>query len=131
MDIKRNKGKVSGNKTLILSSILVVLITLFINKFIIFRVYIPSESMYPTIKKHDYLMVLKLYKLDNLKRGDILVFESEELNDLLIKRLIGLPGDDINIENGKVMINGEVIEENYVENNEFNYTGKFKVPDNK
>ena len=131
MDIKRNKGKVSGNKTLILSSILVVLITLFINKFIIFRVYIPSESMYPTIKKHDYLMALKLYKLDNLKRGDILVFESEELNDLLIKRLIGLPGDEISITNGKVMVNGEIIEENYVENNEFDYTGKFKVPENK
>lgn len=47
-----------------------------------------------------------MYELDNLKRGDIVVFKSEELNDLLIKRLIGLPGDEISIDNGKVTING-------------------------
>lgn len=134
MRIKRkdkNKSQVSEIKSWVLSSVLVLLMMLFINKFIIFRAYIPSESMFPTIKKHDQLIVLKLYKLDNLKRGDILVFESEELNDLLIKRLIGLPGDEISIINGKVIVNGEVIQENYVENNEFDYTGKFKVPDGK
>lgn len=134
MSIKRNDKNVmeaSEIKTWILSIVLAVLMAFIINKFIIFIVYIPSESMFPTIKKHDQLIVLKLYKLDNLKRGDILVFESEELNDLLIKRLIGLPGDDISITNGEVMVNGEIIEESYVENNELQYFGKFKVPDGK
>ena len=110
---------------------LALVLSLAIKEFVIFKVYIPSESMFPTIKKHDQLFVLKMYELDNLKRGDIVVFKSEELDDLLIKRLIGLPGDEISIDNGKVTINGEVIEENYVENNDFNYTGKFKVPDDK
>ena len=111
--------------------VLALVLSLAIKEFFIFKVYIPSESMFPTIKKHDQLFVLKMYELDNLKRGDIVVFKSEELDDLLIKRLIGLPGDEISLDNGKVTINGEVIEENYVENNDFNYTGKFKVPDDK
>lgn len=107
------------------------MVALAVKEFIIFKVYIPSESMFPTIKKYDQLFTLKIYKLDNLKRGDIIVFESKELNNLLIKRLIGLPGDEISIDNGKVTINGGVMEENYVKNNDFNYIGKFKVPENK
>ena len=128
---KDNKKKSSEIKEWIVCITLAFVISLAVKEFIIFKVYIPSESMYPTIKKQDQLFVLKMYELDNLKRGDIIVFESEELNELLIKRLIGLPGDEISIENGKVTINGEVIKENYVKNNDFNYTGKFKVPDDK
>lgn len=95
-------------------------IALLINKFLIFNVYIPSTSMVPTINVGDRLMVDRVYKKDNLKRGDILVFYSNELQETLIKRVIGFPGDHIIIKDGTVNVNGEELKEDYVKNNEYN-----------
>src|SRR3712207_2764033 len=87
-------------------------------------------SMYPTIKPGDRIMVSILHSQKSLHRGDIVVFNSKEENEYMIKRLIGLPGDDINItENGEVYINNEKIDEPYVVYNGGAF-GKFKVPDN-
>lgn len=92
-----------------------LLISFLINKFLIFKVYIPSESMYPTLKVKDQLFVTKMYSRDSIERGDVLVFYSEEFNELLIKRVIGLPGDDIVVKaSGEVLVNGEVLQEDYV-----------------
>ena len=105
-------------------------IAILINKFLVYNVYIPSESMVPTLNVGDKLMVTRVYDTDKIKRGDIIVFFSEELNEVLIKRAIGLPGDHIKIHNGIVNINGEDIKEDYVKNNE-SFDGSFDVPDNK
>ena len=93
-----------------------------------FTVYIPSGSMIPTLNIHDRLVVTKVYNPENLERQDIVVFKSEELNEVLIKRLIGLPGDKVSIINGTVFINGEELQEDYVKNND-NFSGEFTVPD--
>jgi signal peptidase I len=87
--------------------------------------------MYPTIKIGDRITVTRVYDKSKLKRGDIVVFYSYELKDRLIKRLIGLPGDEIDIkDNGQVFINGNKIEEPYVVYKE--ELGKqFKVPQDK
>ena len=105
-------------------------IAILINKFLIYNVYIPSESMVPTLNIGDKLMVTRVYDTDKIKRGDIIVFFSEELDKVLIKRAIGLPGDHIIIHDGIVNVNGEDIKEDYVKNNE-GKDGDFKVPDNK
>ena len=107
-----------------------VVIALLIKQFLIFKVYIPSGSMIPTLNEGDQLFVTRVYNLDHLKRGDIVVFDSDELNDVLIKRLIGLPGDKIKITNGTVYVNEEKIDESYVKNND-NYSGEFEVPEGK
>ena len=107
-------------KEWIIPVIAAFVLAILMNKFLIFNVYIPSSSMVPTINIGDRLMIRKLYNKDNLKRGDILVFYSDELQETLIKRLIGLPGDHIVIKEGIVNINGEDIEEDYIENNEYN-----------
>lgn len=75
--------------------------------------------MVPTINVGDRLMVNRVYTKDNLKRGDILVFYSNELQETLIKRVIGLPGDHIIIKDGIVNVNGEDLQEDYVKNNDF------------
>ena len=67
---------------------------------------------------------------DSIKRGDIIVFKSEELNETVIKRVIGLPGDHVEITDGLVKVNGEQIDESYVKNNE-SYNGIFDVPEGK
>ena len=105
-------------------------IAILINKSLIYNVYIPSESMVPTLNVGDKLMVTRVYDTDKIKRGDIIVFFSEELDEVLIKRAIGIPGDHIKIHDGIVNVNGEDIKEDYVKNNE-NYDGDFNVPDNK
>lgn len=108
-----------------------VIIALLINKFLFFQVRIPSESMYPTIKIGDIITATRVYDKRSLKRGDIVVFYSKELKLTLIKRLIGLPGDEVVIEkSGQVLINGEKLEESYVVYKD-NLTGKFKVPEGK
>lgn len=110
-----------------------IIIALLINKFLFFKVKIPSESMYPTLKVGDQLFVTKVYKPSNLKRGDIVVFNFSEMgkSELLIKRLMGLPGDNIEIKDGgKVYINGSLIDEPYVENKD-NKAGTYKVPEGK
>lgn len=104
--------------------------TLLIRKFILFKVYVPTGSMIPTIQKNDQLFVTRVYKPENLKRGDIVVFHSEELQETLIKRLIGLPNDKIEIKAGKVFINGIESKEDYVKNQQ-PYDGEYEVPEGK
>lgn len=108
-----------------------IILAFLINKFLIFKAYIPSESMIPTINKYDRLLVSRMHNSKSIERGDILVFKSEELKETLIKRVIGLPGDNIKIKKGIVIINDEVLDEDYIQNNEFDYNGEFTVPSGK
>lgn len=109
-------------------SILAIILAVLVNKFLIFKAYIPSESMKPTINKDDRLIIGRIHRSKSIKRGDILVFKSDELSETLIKRVIGLPGDSITIENGIVTVNGSILNEEYVKNNDFYYSGEFTVP---
>ncbi|CAI3627530.1 Signal peptidase I [Clostridium neonatale] len=87
--------------------------------------------MVPTLEVNDRLIVSNVYKPENLKEGDIVTFKCDEYGDkLLIKRLIGLPGDTIEIKDGVVFRNGTELEEPYVKNNE-EYDGYFEIPEGK
>lgn len=111
--------------------ILIALVLAFlINKFLIFKVKIPSESMVPTLNVGDRLFVTRIYNPEKLKRGDIVVFHSDEKNEDMIKRLIGLPGDKVVIKDGIVTVNGETLKENYIGPAD-NYSGEFEVPEGK
>ena len=95
----------------ILCLVIAFVLAIVINKFLLYKVYIPSASMVPTLNKGDNLFVTRVYNPENLERGDIVVFYSDELKEILIKRLIGLPGDKIKIQNGVVNVNGEDLKE--------------------
>lgn len=110
--------------------VIAVILATLINKYVIFKVKIPSESMVPTLNVGDRLFVTRVYNPENLKRGDIVVFHSEEKDEDMIKRLIGLPGDKIVINDGIVTVNGETLEENYIGTAD-NYSGEFTVPEGK
>ncbi|MDV3428851.1 MAG: signal peptidase I [Bacillota bacterium] len=117
-------------KDYIIPIVLAMILAFVVRKYIIFQIEVPSESMYPTIKIGDRIMVTRLYDLSKLKRGDLVVFDSEEIGKPLIKRLIGLPGDKVVVDKGTVSVNGEKIKEDYVVNNE-DYSGNFEVPEGK
>lgn len=118
-------------KEYLLNFIIIGGLAFLILKFVGHGVYIPSESMVPTLEVNDRLIVSNVYKPENLKEGDIVTFKCDEYGDkLLIKRLIGLPGDTIEIKDGVVFRNGKQLEEKYVENNEY-YDGSFEIPEGK
>ncbi|WP_353928982.1 signal peptidase I [Okeanomitos corallinicola TIOX110] len=84
---------------------------------------IPSESMYPTLHIGDRLVVEKLsYHLQPPKNGDVVVFRTPpglkergyDENQAFIKRVIAVPGQTIGIVNGKVYLNNQPIQEDYI-----------------
>jgi signal peptidase I len=80
------------------------------------RVRVDGFSMNPSLENGEYILVNKLaYKLGTPARGDIVVFSFPlDPTQDLIKRVIGLPGDSVAIENGKVLVNGLQLEEPYI-----------------
>jgi signal peptidase I len=80
--------------------------------------YIPTGSMLPTLQINDRLMVDKIsYRFSDPARGDMVVFRPPaklDLKDNFIKRIIGLPGDLVEVKGGKVYVNGKVLTEKYV-----------------
>jgi signal peptidase I len=114
-----------------------LVVALVIRAFFLAAFYIPSESMVPTLEKGDRVLVNKLsYKLHDVHRGDVVVFErppNEPDNGIkdLIKRVIGLPGETLEVRDCKVVINGQPLAEPYVK--QWNRTCTFapkKVGDN-
>jgi signal peptidase I len=79
-------------------------------------VHVENISMEPTLKNGEYLIVNKYaYTLEKMKLGDIIVFNRpEDKNRNYIKRIIGLPGDEILIQNGTLFVNGKSVSEPYI-----------------
>lgn len=95
-------------------------VALLVKVFLVQAFYIPSGSMEPTLNIQDRVLVNKLsYKLHDVNRGDVIVFErpehdaDSEIKDL-IKRVIGLPGESIVIEGGNVFVDGQRVNEPYL-----------------
>ncbi|MBW4487786.1 MAG: signal peptidase I [Trichocoleus desertorum ATA4-8-CV12] len=107
-----------GFKTIGLS----VILALGIRTFVAEARYIPSGSMLPTLQINDRLIVDKLsYHFQSLDRGDIVVFSPTQtladqgFKDAFIKRIIGLPGEKVEVKGGRVFINDQPLREDYIE----------------
>ncbi len=94
------------------------------------RVRVYNISMQPTLHEGNLLVVNKLaYKLGEPKRGDIIVFHYQgTVTEDYIKRVIGLPGDIVDVRGGIVRVNGQAITEPYIAELP-GYTGTWKVPE--
>jgi signal peptidase I len=93
------------------------------------RVRVDGLSMLPTLKDGEFVLVNRLaYRIGEPARGDIVVFRSTTNFDLdLIKRIIGVPGDDVRVAGGRVIVNGLALSEPYI-NAEPRYSGEWSVP---
>jgi signal peptidase I len=120
-----------GLKTIGLSAVLAFGIRTFVAE----ARYIPSGSMLPTLQINDRLIVDKLgYHFKNPQRGDVVVFsptdtlEKQNFHDAFIKRVIGLPGDKVEVKDGRVFINDKPLEEDYIADRPQYQYGPVTVP---
>ena len=98
-----------------------LLIALVLKATVVQTFYIPSGSMLPTLEIGDRIVVNKVaFKLGEVERSDLVVFSKPTtlgnmgINDF-IKRVVGLPGEEISSRNGQVHINGKLLLEPYLQ----------------
>ena len=102
-------------KDLIIYGSIIVGIVL-IRSFIATPVRVNGLSMYNTLDNGEIMILNKIkYKFDDIKRFDIVVVKTH--NDKIIKRVIGLPGETVKIENNKLYIDGKEVKDNYAYEN--------------
>ena len=124
---------VEGLKTIVLSAFL----AFGIRSFVAEARYIPSGSMEPTLQINDRLIIDKLsYKFKSPQRGDIVVFsptdtlKKQNFKDAFIKRVIGLPGDKVQVKGARVYVNDKPLREQYIEDAPNYDYGPVTVTDN-
>lgn len=116
------------------SILMALILAIVIRTFVVQACKIPTSSMEPTLHGHpkygDQILVNKFsYLLEKPQRGDIIVFSTNKIPGLdqgkdYIKRLVGLPGDEVLIRYGDVYVDGTVLREPFV----FNKITYFNVP---
>ena len=116
----------------LLIDVVIALILAAIVLFFIRPTIVKQSSMEDTLHENDYMIMYKqAYRSNSPERGDIIIFQSDLVNEetgknkLLIKRAIGLPGDEIMIKDDQLYINGEVYKEDYLKDG---YTPAFEIP---
>lgn len=96
---------------------------------VFFTAKVPTGSMLNTIKINDMLLVKRSPFCKKIKRGDICVFKKTGEAFLLVKRVIGLPGEKVEMKDGTVYVNDKKLNEKYV-SSECDTNQVFYVPDN-
>lgn len=111
-------------KTIIVSLVAVYLI----RSFIVQPFYVRGASMEPNFEDGQYLIINEIgYRFEKPERGDVIVFRYPlDPSEYFIKRVIGLPGDMVEIDDGRVFVNGNELEESYIPRGVFTY-GKTKI----
>ena len=115
MGKEKSRGIVGEILSFLLYVAVVVGITFLIIHYVGQRTYVSGSSMENTLSDGDNLIVDKItYRFSDPKRYDIIVFPYQyEDNTYFIKRIIGLPGETVQIVDGTIYINGEVLDESY------------------
>jgi signal peptidase I len=113
------KGRTASKSRTILEyvvlAVVAVAVALLIQAFLVKPYRIPSASMEDTLLIGDRVLVDRVsWRFSQPERGDIVVFHAPVIGPVLIKRIIGLPGDEISLSGGFVYINGRRLDEPYV-----------------
>jgi len=105
---------------LIKTVVLIAVLTYAIRLFVIQPFIVEGQSMEPSFRNSDYLITEKIsLRMRQIGRGEIVIFHPPENTEInYIKRVVGLPGDTINLKNGKVMLNGKQLGEPYLSSND-------------
>ena len=105
--------------------LVIIAVVVLIRTFLFTPIRVDGPSMNPTLKNGDIMILNKVAKVD---RFDIVVIKSKRINDVLIKRIIALPGETLEVNNGVIYINGKKIKDKYGYGKTSD-VGKMKIPD--
>ena len=95
----------------LLPYVVIFLVVVLIRTFLVTPVTVVGDSMVPTLHNKELLLLSKIsYKIHDIDRFDVVVIKDD---DWIIKRIIGLPGDDVIYNNNTLYINGEIIKDEY------------------
>ena len=111
-------------ETLLLTVVIYAVLSTFVGRFKVL-----SVSMEPTLHEGQYLLISKqTHRIWPLKRGDVIVFHyPRNPKKNYIKRLIGLPGETVELRNGKLYVNGELMPEPWLSKEARGPSGKWQV----
>ena len=136
--------KKNGTASTVVSYLIVIVMTILIGITFVKTTIVRQTSMLPTLQDGNYLLLSKqAYVFNEFKHEDIVVFDSGERADTAgsllnfdnkkyyIKRIIGLPGDEITIKNKKVYRNGKEIDQSYTLDKATETNGNGQVEVNK
>ena len=116
-------------KTIVFAVILAALV----DSFLIVNATVPTGSMENTIMTGDRILALRTsYWFGDPERGDVVVFEYPDDptgETLYVKRIIGLPGDTVEVRGGEVLVNGEALAEPYIKEVTEGDFGPYTVPE--
>jgi signal peptidase I len=107
-----------------------LVIALLLNHFVAQSTYVSGQSMEPSLHSDQRLIIEKVsYHLRTPERGDIVVIDVDHSEIPLIKRVIGLPGEVVEVQDNHVYINGELLAEPYVVTRFQRNYGPIEVPE--
>ena len=111
-----SRGSVSGWRGLLVLALSLIVVFGFVRPFVVEPFYVPSDSMNPTLRSGDSVLVAKFaYRLADPQRNSLVVFESPtDTNKILMKRVVGVAGDRVAVRDGVLFVNGERKSEPYV-----------------
>lgn len=138
LEKKENDKNASNKMKEILDWVKVILaalaISFILNNFVIVNAQVPTGSMEDTVMTHDRVFAFRLsYLFSEPQRGDIVIFHlPDDESQNYLKRIIGLPGETIEIKDGKVYINNseEPLQEDYLKEEPYGDYGPYEVPEN-
>ncbi len=131
IELKSKKSFLKSVLDTIFTLVLCLIIAKFITGVIIVNAKVPSQSMETTVMTGDRLIANRLaYINSSPERGDVVVFEApDDPETLYIKRIIGMPGDTIQIVDGKLYINEVLQDEPYINEPMVGDFGPYFVPE--
>ena len=94
----------------LLPYLIIVIVVVLIRSFVVTPVRVNGTSMAPTLKGNEIMLLNRLAKIE---RYDIVVVKLDEQDDNMIKRIIGLPGETVEIKNNKVYINDKELDDKF------------------
>ena len=131
-DVPKKSGGAGSFIKNLLIDVVVAVVLAGIVLFFVRPTIVKQSSMEDTLHENDYMIMYRqAYRNSTPERGDIIIFQSDLTDEetgkdkLLIKRVIGLPGDDIKIADGQLYINGEAYKEDYLKDG---FTPAFEIP---
>lgn len=114
--MKDEKTKLREVFDWIISVTIAIVIALVIRTFVVELYKVDGQSMRPTLQNEERVVVNKfLYHFEKPKFGDVIVFEfPKDKSRNFIKRVIGIPGDTVEIKDSKVYVNDKILDEPYI-----------------